>query len=266
MLAALTAPFELVVRRWGVLIATTMSELRSMYAGSVLGLAWVVAGPVVLMILYAVMYGVIFKVQPQTMTFGQYVLFVMAGLVPFMSFSSSLTVGAQSLSKSKQILLNTFYPSELIGVRTVLVQTAQIVSGLAIAIVAALFIAKPGWVILLIPVVLICQVLFTCALVWLLSLLTLALRDLQHIIQYAMFALLLVTPIGYDRTLVPKVLQWMMYFNPLYYFVSAYQDIIVFGRVPDAVVIVVGLVGSIGSFVLAFAIFTRAKQVFYDYA
>jgi lipopolysaccharide transport system permease protein len=252
-------------RKRSLLLGTVWTELRSLYAGSVLGVAWSFGGPLVLMALYAVMYGVVLRVQPATMSFASYVLYVAVGLIPFISFSSSVAVGATSLARDKQVLLNTFFPSELIGIRAVLVQYAPMVGGLFVAILLAALMGRVTILVLLVPVVVLLQIMFSVSLVWILSLLTLALRDIQHVIQYIMFSLLLVTPIGYDRSLVPRSLEWLMYFNPLYYFVVCYQDLIVFGKLPSLLVVLIVVSGSVIFFTLAHMIFMRAKSIFYDY-
>src|SRR5690606_8769972 len=132
----------------------------------------------------------------------------------------------------RQILLNSVYPSEFIGVRVVLVQSVSLISGLGIAIVAAVATGATGRLVILVPLIVACQVLFTIGVVWILSLVALAFRDVQHGIPYVMFALLLVTPIGYDRALMPPLLEWLMHANPLFYFVTCYQDLIALNQLP----------------------------------
>lgn len=265
MKAFIAAPVQIVWDRRALLATTIWTELQANYAGSVLGAAWTFGGPIMLMFLYAVMYGFVLHVRPASTSFAEYLLNVGVGLIPFMSFSSGVSIGATSLAKDKQILLNTYFPSELIGFRTVMVQAAPMAAGLAAAIVMALLIGNLRATVLLVPFVAMFQLMFTVALVWMLSLLTLALRDLQHVIQYAMFALLLVTPIGYDRSLVPPALKFLMYFNPFYYYVVCYQDLIVLGRIPEPSVLIVTALGSTVCFCASFAIFQRAKKIFYDY-
>lgn len=262
----LLLPFRMIWRYRRIIAASAVSELRSTYAGSVLGIAWVAIGPLILFCLYAVVYGFIFRVKPTAMQQGEYILFVLAGLTAFTGFSSGVTAGSQSLARSKQILLSTSYPSELLAIRTVLVQSAQIVAGIALTVVLCLFLATPSFALLAVPVVIVLQVLFTCGLVWVLSLASLVLRDIQHILQYVMFMFLIVTPIGYDKDIIPKALQWTLYLNPLFYFVTLYQDFIVFGRMPPPIFLAVTIIGSVGVFVCGFWIFRRTKQAFFDYA
>src|SRR5690606_32839040 len=93
-----SSPAAVLWRRRGLLLGTVLTELRSVYAGSVLGIAWAVGGPIVLMVLYALMFGAVLRVQPPSMSFTSYILYVAAGLIPFMSFSSAVSLGAASLS------------------------------------------------------------------------------------------------------------------------------------------------------------------------
>jgi lipopolysaccharide transport system permease protein len=101
----LISPFLLAWQHRHLLAATVMSELRATYAGSILGMAWVVIGPVVLLALYTVVYRVIFCIQQASISGKQYVLYVLSGLVAFLTFAGSLTLGATSLIKDRQVLL-----------------------------------------------------------------------------------------------------------------------------------------------------------------
>jgi len=243
-----------------------MVELRSTYAGSSLGLVWVFLGPVLLLSLYGLVYTVIFRVRPTNMTIAQYVLYVFAGLAPFLAFSSALTSGAGSLSIHRQVLLNTVFPAELIPVRATLVAMASLPFALAVILCLAGFLVGVSWYLLLVPLVVLAQFLFTCGLVWVLSLLTLLLRDIQHVLQYVTTMLLIVTPIGYTPDMVPGPIKFLMWANPLFYFVTCYQNLLVFQRPPSTTVLGITGVMSLLCFWLGYRIFDRAKLSFYDHA
>src|SRR5260370_23455236 len=79
-----------------ILLRVTRNELVARYAGSVLGVGWALLTPLVMMAIYAVVYLVIFRVQVPGLTPGQYVLFIFAGLVPFLMTSEALGSGVGS--------------------------------------------------------------------------------------------------------------------------------------------------------------------------
>ena len=262
----LAAPVVRCLRFREILARTTLVELRNTYAGSVLGLSWLVFGQVFLLGIYALTYTVIFKVNPETMSVSDYVLYVFSGLVPYLTFAGAISAGAGVLVKDRQLLLNTVFPSELLPVRAALVASAGLPVGVAILIIIALALGKWNALLLLVPVVMVLQFMFQCGIIWLLSLLTLVVRDVQFMIQYVMMILLIATPIGYTVQMMPPVLKIMAYANPLFYFVTWYQDLIVLNTMPSFAIVVVTTVMSVVTFAVGFWIFERAKTTFFDYA
>ncbi|WP_259781274.1 ABC transporter permease [Aestuariispira ectoiniformans] len=255
-----------IYRNRQLLWRSTVLELKKQYAGSVLGVLWAVLGPALLIGLYAAIYVVVFQVRPVALTTGQYVLHVMSGLLPFMAFAGALSSGSQSIRTSKEVLVSTSYPPELLPVRAVLVASGPLLFGVPIIAIAAAVIVGPSWTMLLLPVVMLFQILFSCGIAWMLSLLTLAVKDIQHILQYIIISLLVVTPIAYTQDMVPSRIEPVLLINPLYYFVRMYQHALVYQTMPG-VGVGVGflLLGWLVS-LIGFKVFSRVKQVFYDYA
>lgn len=261
----LLAPLALCLKFRGILARTTLVELRSVYAGSLLGLSWLVLGQGFLLGIYALIYTVIFRVNPANMTVAEYVLYVFSGLVPYITFATAVSAGVGVLSRDKQLLLNTVFPSELLPVRSTLVSSATLPIGVVIVMTIAVFFEKLSPVLLLVPFVMVLQIMFQCGLIWLLSLLTLVLRDVQYMIQYVMMMLLVATPIGYTLEMMPRGLKVMAYVNPLFYFVTWYQDLIVGSRIPGLFIVSVTVTMSLTAFAAGYWVFQRAKLTFFDY-
>lgn len=266
MFSLLAAPFIRILSFWGIFWRTTFIELRSNYAGSILGVSWLILSPILLMAIYTIVYSVIFKIRPADMSQEAYVIYVFAGLLPLINFSSSIVSGAMSLSLNRQILLNTVFPSELLPLRAAVIGMASMPIGLFVLLAATLVLLPPSKFLLFIPVIVILQLMFQAGLAWLLSLVTLVVRDIQHILQYITMILLVVTPIGYTPGMIPSRLKLLMYINPMYYYVSAYQNIIVYGQLPDTLTMCVCVGLALVSFCGGYWIFQRAKLAFYDYA
>lgn len=261
-----TTPFILIARYRDILCRTTWSELRSTYAGSALGIAWVLLGPIFLLTVYALVYAVIFRVRPTGMTVTEYILYVFSGLVPFIAFATAMTQGALSLNANKQVLLNTVFPAELIPFRSVLVASASLPAGVIILFFGDLLFSKLTFSFLLVPMVIIFQIMFLAGLSWVLSLLTLLVRDIQQVLIYITMLLLVITPIAYTPNMIPAQLKVLMYGNPLFYYVTSYQSLILLNRLPSLDVIIVGITMSILIFSGGFMICRRVKPVFYDFA
>lgn len=265
-MSILIAPFARIVRYRAVLAGTALMELRSQYAGSVLGALWIVVAPLLLLAVYATIYLVVFQVRPATMSALDYLLYVSAGLVSFVSFSASLNAGAACLAGNRQILLNTVFPAELLPVRAVLVASVTLVVGVAIVAAARILAGGAGFAMLAAPAFVLLQIMFSCGAAWVLSLLTLVLRDIQHVLQYVAMMLLVVTPIGYMPDMIPGNLRILMYANPLYYFVAPLQETLIHARLPDPELAAGSFAVGVTAFLCGYWLFQKAKTTFYDYA
>lgn len=245
---------------------TTVTEVRSRYAGSVLGLLWMVVAPLLLMGIYAVIYLVIFNVRPTDMSPALYVVYVLSGLLPFLGFSEALSTGAASLSMNRAILLSTVFPAELVPLRAVLSSQASTAVGMCFCVGLALLVATPTTAWVLLPFIWIAMLLFVSGIVLTLSLASLLLKDIQQVLGYVTMVLLIASPIGYTPSMVPPGLQRWLLVNPLAHYINAIHDVLIFGRWPSQTTIIAMLAMSVVSFALGFWIFGRSKRVFFDYA
>lgn len=266
MIGLLRAPFVPAWRHRRLLWRALAGELRQKYAGSLLGMGWIVAAPLLLMALYAVVYLYVFRVQPPGMSGPDYVLFIFSGLIPFLGFTEALAGGTASLAANRAVLLNTVFPAELIPLRAVLAAQLQTAIGLALVTAAALAMGHASPALLFLPVAWALLVLFVAGLAWLTSLAQLVVRDVQQALTYLTMALLIASPIGYSPDMAPPALRLLVWANPLSYFVVGFHEAAVFGRLPALPVIVAMFTLGLGSAALGYWAFGRAKRAVLDHA
>jgi lipopolysaccharide transport system permease protein len=260
------APVRLIWSRRDLLLSTVKVALRQRYAGATLGMAWVILGPLLLLALYSAIYLIVFRVRPAKMDPEIYVLYIFAGMVPFMSFSQGLIQGTIALSADRDILLNTVFPAELVPLREVAVSVASLGAGLAMIAVPAAVLGRFSLAWLMVPFVVTLLLMFLTGIVWVLSLANLVLKDIQQILTYVTLVLMVASPIAYTPDMLPASLNVLIYFNPLAYFIICMQSIIVLGTLPAWPILVGVVVMSLGSFFAGGWIFNRAKTVLFDYA
>lgn len=262
----LLAPIAVMWRYRRLLLGTAWLELKGAYAGSALGFAWVVLSPLIMIAIYSSVYTFIFRVSLPHMTTFDYVMRVAAGLFTFTAFGGALGQGATAMLKNRNIVMNAVFPAELLPVRAVLIAFPPLAVGLPLLAFVALVFGHGGWTLLLLPILFVLLFMLMSGVAWILSLLTLILRDLQHAIQFVVMVLLIITPIGYTVSMVPAKLLPIVRLNPLAYFVFAFQDIVSMGQMPQTRGLIVIVVMSCLSFWLGFWTFEKVKRAFYDYA
>lgn len=259
-------PFYAVWKSRRILLTTTWAEIRSAYVASLLGSSWIVIGQLMMLGVYATTFLVIFKFRPTEMTAEQYLTYVFCGLTSVLPFSSALTAGSMSLISSRNVLLNTVFPAELIPMRTALVASISMPAGLVILFFADLYLGKFTYHNMIVPLILILQTMFVIGIVWIFSLAALIFRDIQHLLNYSLTMLMVITPIAYTPTMVPDGIKGVIYFNPLAYYVMSIQYLVVLDKLPDMNIAIPMVIISFLVFGLGFMLVRRAKSAFYDYA
>jgi len=248
-----------------MLTAITRVELAKRHAGSVLGMAWVVLQPALLLSVYLFVYMVVLRMRFQGFSRFDYVLYVFCGLVPYLGFMEALTTGGLSIKQNMHLVKNVMLPIELIPIRSVIVGMAsQFVSiGLVMLLVAAD--RSLSWRVALLPLVVILQVMWLAGLTWMLSSLTVALPDITYFVNLFVFLLMFLSPIGYRPEMVPQGFGWILYFNPIYYMTEMYRGTMLRGASPAAPAVVTYVVMCLATFALGSAFFERFRGVLTDY-
>ncbi len=263
-MGVLLRPVQLILAHRHMLAATTCNDLRARFAGSVLGLAWLLLYPLLLLGTYAIVYVFILKVRMGMLDPFEYVALIFCGLIPFIGFSEALGTGVGAVTSNTNLVKNTLFPIDLIPVKTVLTSQATQLVGLSLLLVALAIMGKlgpaSGW---LVPIWA-AQVLFSIGLIWILSSVNVFLRDLQSIVSVAILVLMMVSPIAYTEDMIPQALQPFLKLNPLYYLIVSYQDCLMLGRTPPASVLGTLFALALGMFFLGYVFFARMKKVFVD--
>jgi lipopolysaccharide transport system permease protein len=248
-----------------MLAAITRIELAKRHAGSVLGMAWVVLQPALLLSVYVFVYMVVLRMRFEGFSRFDYVLYVFCGLVPYLGFMEALTTGALSIKQNIHLVKNVMLPIELIPVRSVIVGMAsEFVSiGLVLLLVAGA--RSLSWHVALLPFVVVLQVMWLVGLTWVLSSITVALPDITYFVNLFVFLLMFLSPIGYKPEMVPRGFSWIIYLNPIYYMTEMYRGTMLSGNSPAVPVVIAYVVMCVATFALGSAFFERFRGVLTDY-
>lgn len=247
-----------------MLWATTWSEVRSRYVGTIGGLVWTLIYPLVFLAIYAVIYTFVFRVQLPNIGRVEYLFVIFSGLVPFLGFAEAIGNGVHSIVANKSLIKNTLFPIELLPVKAALASSVSMVVSLGILVVALAFHGGMKTTqLFLIPLLLI-NFLFTLGVVWILATVNVFMRDLSNMVPIAVLFLMLISPIAYTPDLVPGNLASWLAVNPLYYLIMLYREVLL-GNGPDAQTLLTFSAISLFVFTIGFQITFRLKGVFSEY-
>src|SRR6185312_13766147 len=154
--------------------------------------------------------------------------------------------GVTSVIVNRAVLNNTVFPIDLAPVKAVLSAQGSMIAGMIATSAGVIAVGRAHWTMLLIPVVWILQVAALIGISWVLSLVNVVLRDVQNLITLLLVMLMVASPIAYTPAMVPSSLHWVLWANPLAYFVLTYQKILVLGELPDPLQATLLVVISLG--------------------
>src|SRR6266545_2369266 len=102
-------------------------DVQAKYRGSLLGLAWTLANPVLLMAVYLLVFSVLWKTPFGSE--GHYALFLLVGLSAWIFFAQSVQSASRSMLDNANLIRKTRFPRQLVPLSVVATH-----SGLALAI------------------------------------------------------------------------------------------------------------------------------------
>ena len=122
-------------------------DLKLRYEGAVLGWAWTVFEPLLLTVVYAVVFSVIARLDVD-----DYPVFLIVGILPWQWFNATITVGTRSIRRHRGLLSKVYLPRELAPLTVVGAKSVEYLATVPVlAAVAAVFLHPPGWQIVFMP-------------------------------------------------------------------------------------------------------------------
>ena len=219
-----------------LLYQLALRDFRQRYAGSALGWLWGVIHPLVLLAVYTFLFETAFgaRLPPDEAT-QSYPLFLLAGLLPWMLFSETVTRSATVLIDHSVLIKKSVFPSEALPASILLSTAFGHLLALGVLLAAASVLDRlPGASLLLVPAWLGLLGMLTLGLAWIVAALQVYIRDTAQVLSVTLTAWFWLTPVflpeSFYRGRLDTVLEW----NPLRYAVLGYRSAILGGDMPSA--------------------------------
>jgi len=257
--------------KYRVLIQNLVSrELKARYRGTVLGFLWSFFNPLLLMIVYTLVFGLILKGW-RGGEFGDsstlYAVFLFTGLLPWTWFSSSALESANVLMIHGNLIKKILFPAEILPIVTVLSNLIHFSFGLPILLLFLIVFGKGLTLFaLLLPVVVLVQMVFSLGLGFLISSLTVHFRDIKDILANLLtlwfFATPIIYPLTFDSLQKSSFLRTLLNLNPMTHIIEGYHSCLFYGTIFHwkrlGVTFLIGLV----LFYFGYSVFDRLRDSF----
>ena len=225
-----TIPIELFQSR-RLIWKLAKNDFKKRYAGSYLGVVWMMAQPVVTVVMYWIVFDRVFDTRSQLVASGvevPYVLYLTAGLVPWFYFTEAITHGTMALLEYNYLVKKVVFNISILPIIKVIAATFIHVFFVCILLIVAVgYGYYPTIYTLQLFYYSFCMFLLVLAMSYFTCALVVFIRDLQQIINIALQIGMWATPILWDISMLTEdSMKSFFKLNPMVYIVNGYRSAI----------------------------------------
>lgn len=185
------------------------------YKQAVLGVAWAVLNPLVTMVVFTLVFGMLLGVESGSDV--PYAVFSYTALLPWNLFAGGLSRGSTSLVARANLLTKVYFPRLVIPLSSVLTGIVDFaIAFVMLLILMAVFRVPYTWTMLWVPLLTVLCVVTSLAVSLWLSALNVLYRDVQYIVPFLIQLWMYLSPVIYPVDQVPEgILRTVYSLNPM---------------------------------------------------
>ena len=240
----------------------TWRDIKVRYKQAALGITWALLQPLLTTLISTVVFGILLEVPSDNLP---YPVFVMAALMPWQLFATSLQKSSISLVGNANLLTKIYFPRLIIPIASVLAVLVDfVISFFLLLIVMAAYRIYPTWLMLwVLPLILLSVITALAVGLWL-SALNVQYRDVQHIVPFIIQIWMYASPIVYPIETIPAGIWRTLYgLNPMVGVVQGFRWALFGSTAPDLTMLVSVLVVLV-LFISGLFYFRRMEKTFAD--
>jgi lipopolysaccharide transport system permease protein len=240
----------------------TIRDVKVRYKQTVLGLAWAIIQPVMMMVVFSVFFGGLARMPSDGYP---YPIFVYAALLPWTFFANSIAASANSMIGSANLVNKVYFPRLIIPLSSVGSGLVDFAIATAVLLLLMIYYGV-SWSLhlLMVPILVSCVVLVALGVGTCLAALNVAYRDFRYVVPFLVQFWLFATPVVYPASLVPRQWQTLLYLNPMAGVIEGFRSAFL-GRAFDTPSLLISLTIALFMFVAGIAYFEKVERQFADF-
>lgn len=245
-------------------------DFKIKYRRSVLGVAWSVLNPLLMMVVMSIVFSTIFgQSRNGSITPEMYPLYLIVGNITFSVMSESTNQALMSIIWASSLLKKVKVHRWVFPVQKVLFSLVNYSFSLvAVALVMLFFRVVPTWHLILLPVCLLLLMCFCMGLGMMLSALAVFFRDVMHLWTVVITAWMYLTPIFWTTDYISQMAHWiqvLVVVNPMYNYLQFMRDIFLFNTVPSALTFGLCVAWAVFALAIGYTVFHKTEHKFILY-
>jgi lipopolysaccharide transport system permease protein len=188
-------------------------DIKVRYKQTALGVAWIVLQPVISMLVFSGLFGVLLKVPSGGVP---YPIFAYTALLPWTYFAASLNRSSTNLVDSANLITKVYFPRLVIPLSGVLSGLVDFAVAFVMLVGLMLYYRiAPTSAVILLPLFLLLALLTALGFGLWLSALNVRYRDVKVMVPFIVQIWMYLTPVVYGSSLIPERFRWLLGLNPM---------------------------------------------------
>lgn len=215
--------FSAIVERWPVLLNMARREIRMQYVGSALGVVWQLITPLVMILVFWVVFSVGFRVQPASGV--PFAVWLTAGMAAWFAFAEIVSGSVHAVTGHSYLVKKVVFPVQALPLVKVMAALVNHLFFLAILIALMLILGvKFSFYSFQVIYYFICMVVLALGIGWAVAALNVFARDTARLVGVLLQVGMWATPILWDIKMLPDPWRSLFALNPMHYVVQGYRD------------------------------------------
>jgi ABC-type polysaccharide/polyol phosphate export permease len=243
----------------GLLVELVHRDLTIRYKRSVLGFFWTMLHPLLLMLIFVVIFASLFRGRAP-----HYETYFLSAYVAWNFFAQTVLTAMASVAWNGPLMKRVRVPPSIFTLSVVVSGLVNLGLSLIVLFAIMLVVGAPLHEALwFLPVSLTLVGIFTFGVSLALAAVSVFFGDVREMVQAGMPALMYLTPIIYPVSIVPERYRWPLKLNPLAYIVEIVRAPIYYGILPSQTTLLLAVVISFGSLMMGWMVFRHLAPRFH---
>lgn len=200
------------------------------YRRTVLGFVWTLINPLFTMAITTVIFSMMMRIPIK-----DFAVFLFTGLIPWTLFSSCIQQGGGAILENEGLIKKIYVPRQaFVTAKCTSLLIDALLSFCALFVLAAFIGAHVSFTLLFLPMAFLLAFIFSLGIALIMAVVSVYYRDAQYVVAILLQAGYYLTPIIYPISIIPEQYRWILYWNPMYYFVELFRQPIYGGVLPPA--------------------------------
>lgn len=219
---------KLLIEDMAQLFALSLSDFKSRFSGSYLGIFWGIIQPLSTVLLFWFVFQVGFKSAPIENV--PFILWLVAGMIPWNFFYDAWMGGTNSFTNYSYLVKKVVFDIDILPLVRVLASfLLNIIFNIIIIIIYLLYDYNPGFHVIDMAYYSICLFGYALSLSYISATLNVFIKDISQFLGIVLQFMMWMTPMMWSYTMIPEKYSWFYKLNPLHYIINGYRESLIDG-------------------------------------